>query len=188
LSDNNDEFFRKEFHMDQYMTILRGLMLAVALASIFAISVATLLIIINRAQFFSGRSRSLVAVSLSILFLVALSNFLIWPREAILKADSEFAVKVAGYSMLPGVALGVAAAVVLSQVLVLANKTTLNEKSVIGTKRTVSDGNKPKDTTAKSKPGRPKKVESKNPPALQKPAGKGKNEVKMNTSAEGTKT
>ena len=47
---------------------------------------------------------------------------------------------------------------------------------------------KPKNTTAKSKPGRPKKTESKNPSVPQKLAGKVKNEVKVNTSAEGTKT
>jgi len=174
--------------MDQYMTILRGLILAVALASIFSISVATLLIIIKRAQFFSERSQALVAVSLSILFLVALSNFLIWPGYTNPNAGSEINVEVAGYSMLPGVALGVAAVVVLSQVLVLANKTPLNGNSDVITKGIVSHTNKPKNTTVKSRPGRPKKVESKSPPVPQKPVGKGKKEAKTNSSVEGTAT
>ena len=63
--------------MDHCMTILRGLILAVTLVSIFAISVVTILKVIKLAEFFSGMSRALIAVSLSIPFF-ALSQFLVW--------------------------------------------------------------------------------------------------------------
>jgi hypothetical protein len=142
--------------MENYL-ILRGVIMAAALVSIFAISIATLLIIIKRAQYFSGRTCTLVAISLSILLLVALSNFLIGHRDDDPNVISKIRVKTPGHSQLPGVALGVAAAVLLSQVLVLVNKTPQEENSDVITKKTLSNANNHKNTTVKSKPGRPKK-------------------------------
>ena len=110
--------------MDHYMTIVRGLTLLVTLASIFAISVVTILRVIKRAEFFSGRSRALVAVSLSALFLVALSQFLVGPWDPYHTVGSGSEVDSATRCfLLPGVALGVATAVLLSQVLLLASRT-----------------------------------------------------------------
>ena len=111
------------------MTILRGLILAVTLVSIFAISVVTILKVIKLAEFFSGRSRALIAVSLSILFFVALSQFLVWQGGA----DDTAGYDGGGNAMtrdflLPGVALGIAAVFLLSQVLLLANRMPAEEK------------------------------------------------------------
>jgi len=57
-------------------------MLSVTLASIFAIFLVTILKVIKRAGFFHRKTAVLVAVSLSILFLVALSQFLVEPPDA----------------------------------------------------------------------------------------------------------
>ena len=138
--------------MGNYLTIVRGLILAVTLASIFAISVVTILKVIKRAEFFSGWSRALVAVSLSILFLVALSQFLVGPHDTYHASGSDSGISgVARYFLLPAVALGVAAAVLLSQVLLLASKTSPDERPEQAVKKL-------EGPVAKSKsPGRPKK-------------------------------
>jgi len=114
---------------DYIMSILKEVPLVATLASIFAILVATILKVIKRAEFFRGKIAVLVAVSLSVLFLVALSQFLVEPPDAHHTPGSGSGVNAATrYFLLPGVALGVAAAVVLSQVLLLANRMPPDEK------------------------------------------------------------
>jgi uncharacterized membrane protein YozB (DUF420 family) len=164
LSDNNVGFFRKEiWKMYDHMTIIRGSILAVTLGSIFAIVLVTMLKVIERAGFFHRKTAVLVAVSLSILFLVALSQFLVGPWDAYHTAGSDSGINgVARYFLLPGVALGVAAAVLLSQVLLLASKTLPEERPELFAK-------KPDHSVVKSNsPGRPKK---------EKAAEKGSKEV-----------
>ena len=137
--------------MGNYMLILRELILLVTLASIFAVLVVTVLKIIRRAAFYSGKTGVLMAVSLSILFLVALSKFLVGPGNAYHAAGSDSGVKAVSHSLLPGVALGVAAAVVLSQVLLLASRIPPSEKPEPLAKKSERPAVKSKS------PGRPKK-------------------------------
>jgi len=144
--------------MDHYVTIVRGLILSLALASIFAISLVTILKVIKRAEFFSGRSSALVAVSLAILLLVALSHFLVRPADAYHTAGSDTVVEMASHSLLPGVALGVAAGVLLSQVLLLASKIPPSEVTPSVERETVAGESECSPATPKS-PGRPKKQE-----------------------------
>lgn len=168
--------------MENYMTIVTGLILAVTLASIFAISVVTLLIIIKRAQFFSGRSGTLVAVSLLMLFSVALYEFFVGLGDAYHITGSDSGIKAVHHSSLHKVALVVAAAVVFSQVPLLANKISLNEKPEATTKKSERSIIKPKS------PGRPKKAESERPPTPPKSGGKEKNVAKISTGIERTTT
>jgi len=84
------------------------------------------------------------------------------------------------FSLLPGVA--VAGTIILFQLFVIAAATTQNRKEEIPIRGSVHKPAKPKS------PGRPKKAESKRPPAPQKPSGKGKNEAKTSTAAEGAVT
>jgi hypothetical protein len=140
--------------MDYYMTIVRGLILSVTLASIFAVFVVTILKIMRRAGFSHGKTAVLVAVSLSLLFLVALSQFFIGPGNAYHAAGSDNAGNaVARYVLPPGIALGVAAAVLLSQILLLASRARADEQPE-------SLAKKP-ERPVRSKPsGRPKKVKT----------------------------
>ena len=139
---------------DYIMSILKEVPLVATLASIFAILVATILKVIKRAEFFYGKTAVLVAVSLSVLFLVALSQFLAEPPEAYHAPGSGSGINAATrYFLLPGVALGVAAAVVLSQVLLLASRMPPDENPEPLAK-------KPNLAVVKSKsPGKPKKKE-----------------------------
>lgn len=168
--------------MSNYMTIVRGLMLSVTLASIFAILVVMILAILRQAAFFSRRSQALVAVSISILFLVAFSYFLVGSGDTYRTAGHENEVRAAGHSLLPGVALGIAAAVVLSQVMLLASQTSPEEKPQLLAK-------KPESPAVKAKsPGRPKKAEPEQQRVPQKSAGKGKGEAKAVATTEGATT
>jgi len=169
---------------DYIMSILKEVPLVATLASIFAILVVTILKVIKRAEFFYGKTAVLVAVSLSVLFLVALSQFLVEPPDAHHTPGSGSGVNATTrYFLLPGVALGVAAAVVLSQVLLLASRMPPDEKSEPPAKKPERFMVKPKS------PGRLKKAESKRPPVPQKPSGKGKNEAKASGgAAEGAAT
>ena len=139
---------------DYIMPVLKELPLVATLASILAILVATILRVIKRAEFFHGKTAVLVAMSLSVLFLIALSQFLVGPPEAYHARGSGSGVNAATrYFLLPGVALGIAAAVLLSQVLLLASRKPADEKPE-------PLGKKPDLAVVKSKtPGRPKKKE-----------------------------
>jgi hypothetical protein len=129
------------------MTIVRGLMLSVTLASIFAIFLVTILKVIKRAGFFHRKTAVVVSTAISILFLVALSQFLVGQGGA-----DDTAGPNSGF-LLPAVALGIAAAVLLSQVLLLANRMPPDEKPEPLAK-------KPDLAIVKSNsPGRPKKKE-----------------------------
>ena len=120
-------------------------------------------------------------MSLSILFLVALFYFLVGPPDAYQPPGYDHVVKATGHSLLPGVALGVAAAVVLAQVLLLASKTAREEISKSPAKKL--------ESTMKSKsPGRPKRKEPEDLPAPHKPGGKRENEAKVSSPAEGAAT
>ena len=168
--------------MGNYMSILRECILLVTLASIFAIFWVTVLKVIRRAAFYRGKMAVLISGALSILFLVALSEFLVGPGGADHTIGPDSSVKTASHSLLPGVALGVSAAVLLSQVLLLDSRTSPDERSESLAKKSERSVVKPKS------PGRPKKKETSRPPAPQKPGGKRKNEAKTSTRAEEPET
>ena len=115
--------------MGNYISILPEVMLMLTLAAIFVILFVTILKILRQVSFFQGKTAIMMAVSLSVLFLVALSQFLAVPGGAYHVTGFGNEVNAtAGYFWLPKVAFAVAAAVVFSQVLLLASRTPLSDK------------------------------------------------------------
>ena len=171
--------------MINHISIFRDLTLILTMVSIFTILVVTIHKLIRRAAFFQGMTAVLVAVSLSVLFLVALSPFLSVPVSGSGNAANS---SVGYFYLLPGISLAVAAAVVFSQVLLLASRIPSGDNPLPsnGETDTKESGSLAAKPTLKL--GRPKKTESKSPSALQKPAGKGKNEVKANDGIKGAAT
>ena len=167
--------------MGNYMSILRECILLVTLASIFAIFWVTVLKVIRRAAFYRGKMAVLISGALSILFLVALSEFLVGPGGADHTIGPDTSVKTASHSLLPGVALGVSAGVLLSQVLLLASRTSPDERPESLVRKSERSVVKPK------LPGRPKK-QPESPPTPQKPGGKRKNEAKVSPVEVGATT
>lgn len=149
--------------MINHISILRDLTLIVTMASIFTVLVLMILTVLRRAAFFEGARAVAMAVSLSLLFLIALFQFLVFPTAASGNAANA---PVGYFYLLPGVALAVAAAVVLSQVLLLASRIPPSEKLSTGDGETVAKESENSLTKTKSR-GRPKKKEDK--PAEIKP-------------------
>ena len=115
--------------MGNYISILREFTMLVALASIFTILVVTILKLLRQAAYFEGATAVVMAVSLSVLLLVALSQSLAVPGEAYYATGSGNEVNAAtGFFSLRDKALTVAAAVVLSQVLLLASRILPSEE------------------------------------------------------------
>jgi ABC-type uncharacterized transport system permease subunit len=171
--------------MINYISI-QNIMLVIFGAAVFVIVLTTIHRTLQKTMF-QGRTALLLAFAVSALCIVGMYQFLGIPSDSFGGPETANKTNVTlNYILLPYVALAVA--ILLSQLLLFASKILPHEKSDVITKGTGPLAQKPKSNISKSKPGRPKKAESKSPPALQKPAGKGKNEVKMNTSAEGTKT
>jgi hypothetical protein len=151
---NETWFMKGASKMINHISILRELAMLVALASIFTILVVTILKLLRRAAFFQGTTAVIMAVSLSLLFLVVLSQSLAVPGEAYYATGSGSEENAAtDYFPLPGIALAVAAAVVLSQVLLLASKTSPDEKPG-------PLARKPERTVKPKSPGRAKKEKS----------------------------
>jgi len=167
--------------MEELNFMFPEIVLVASLASIFAILVVTILKLIRRAAFFQGTTAVITAVSLSALFLVALSPFLAVPTAASGNAANA---PVGYFYPLPWVALAVATAVVLSQVLLLASRIPPSEELPTGDRKTDSKESEHSLSKPKSR-GRPKKAESKRPPVPQKSGGKGKGEAKASSAAEG---
>jgi hypothetical protein len=156
----------------------------VTLASIFTILVVTILKLIRQAAFFQGKTAVVMAVSLSLLFLVALSQFLAVPAAGPGNAENA---PVGYFYLLPGVGLAVAAVVVLSQVLLLASRIPPSEEPPTSDGETYAKESKYSLAKPKSR-GRPKKTEAGRSPAAQKSGGKGKSEAKASSTAEGAAT
>jgi hypothetical protein len=118
-----------------------------------------------------------MAVSLSVLSLVALSEVLVGPGQAYDGAGSAGGITAVKHgSLLAGVALGISAAVVLSQVLILASKILPGEK--LETRATKSD-----HPLLAAKPrGRRKKDQADLPLAKPKFRSRVKNEPKTSTA------
>jgi uncharacterized membrane protein YozB (DUF420 family) len=171
--------YERSIKMGNYISIVRELTLLVTLVSIFTVLVVTMLKLIRRAAFFQGKTAVTVAVSLALLFLVALSQFLVFPATG---SGNAVNAAVDYFYPMPWVALAVAASVVLSQVMLLASRIPPSEKPEPPVKKT-------EHAAVKSRsPGRPKKAESGRPPAPQESGVKGKNEAKKSTTTEGAAT
>jgi len=149
--------------MGNYISILKDLTLIVTMASIFTVLVVMILKLLRQAAFFEGVRAVAMAVSLSLLFLVAFSQFLLFPVTG---SGNAVNAAVDYFYPLPWVALAVAAAVILSQVLLLASRIPPSEEPSAGDRKT--DAKESEHSLAKPKSrGRPKKKEEK--PAEIKP-------------------
>jgi hypothetical protein len=165
---------------------LQNIMLVVFGAAVFVIVLTTVHRTLQK-TLFQGRTATLMALAVSALCIVGMYQFLGAPDDSSRGPETGNQTNVTlNYLLLPYLVLTVA--ILLSQLLLFASKILPHDKSDVITKGTGSPVQKPKSVVAKSKPGRPKKTESKIPPSTQKPAGKGKNEVKAKSSIEGTAT
>ena len=173
-------FSEKRFKIGNFMSILRELILLVTLASIFAIFMVTVLKIIRRAAFYRGKTAILIAGALSVLFLVALSYFLVGSGYTYHIAGTDSSIEAVSHSLLSGVALGVAAADVISQILLLAGKTPPDEKPE-------ALANKSESPTNLKSPGRPKKQALGRKMVLPQSDRKENNEAKVSSTAETTR-
>jgi hypothetical protein len=149
--------------MINHISILRDLTLIVTMASIFTVLVLMILKVLRPAAFFEGARAVAMTVSLSLLFLIALFQFLLFPNTG---SGNSVNAAVDHFYPLPWVALSVAAAVVLSQVLLLASRIPPSEKLSTGDGETVAKESENSLAKPRSR-GRPKKKEDK--PAETKP-------------------
>jgi len=165
---------------------LQNIMLAVFGAAVFVIVLITVHRTLQK-TLFQGRTAILMALAVSALCIVGTYQFLGISGDSFGSSETDNNTNFTlNYFLLPYFVFTVG---ILSSPLVLfASKLIQHVKSDVIAKGTASHTNKPKNTTAKSKPGRPKKIESKSPPTTRKPAGKGKSEAKAATSVEGTAT
>jgi len=169
--------------MINHISIIRALMMLVALASIFTVLVVTILKLIRRAGFFQGKTAVIMAVSLAVLFLVALFQSLAVPGEAYYPTGSGSEVNAAtDFFSLRSIALAVAVAVVLSQAMLLASRILPSEEPEPLAKKPERPVVKPKS------PGRPKKKEPEHPSTARKSGKKGKTEAQAISAAEGPTT
>jgi hypothetical protein len=161
----------RSVQIDGYISVFQDFTLFVTLASVFIVLVVTLMKIVGRAAFFQGRTAVLMAVALSVLFLVALSQFLVSPGQVYHGAGPVGGIKAVTHgSLLAGVALGIAAAVMLSQVLLLASRISPGEKSE--SRATKTDH----PLLVAKRRGRRKKEQADVPLAKPKPQGRHKRE------------
>jgi hypothetical protein len=167
----SDVVSRKDLKMKEFITLLPEVMVLVLLAAIFVVLLVTILKILRQVAFFQGKTAVVVALSVSTLCIVGLAQLLTVPGGTYNAA--EVGRKTNGgvsYLLLAYVALAIAAAVILSQVLLLASRISPNEKPE-------SEARKSEHPLMVAKPrGRPKKEEADLPPAKPKPHGRPKKE------------
>lgn len=131
---------------------LPGVMTVVSLAAILIVLLLTILRLLRAASFFQSNNAVIMALCISLLFIVGISQLLLVPTVIPGNVGSRGAVS---HLLLPYLALAVAAAVVLSQVLLLASKILPSEELSAGEQET--DVKEFVCSPAKPKPGRPKK-------------------------------
>ncbi len=155
--------------MQELNVLLPGIMSVLSLAAILIVLLFTILRLLRAASFFQGKIAVIMAMCISILFIVGMSQLLVVPGGMPNIAEANPGASVAvNYLLLPCLALAVAAAVVLSQVLLLASRIPPSEELSAGDRET--DGKESECSLAKAKsPGRPKKMD--------KPAEKESKEV-----------
>jgi hypothetical protein len=166
--------------MSNYIS-LQGIMLVLFGVAVFTIVLATVYRTLQK-TLFQGKTAILMALAVSALCIVGMYHFLEIPGDSPNSQETGNKTNITlSYILLPYVCLAIA--ILLSQLLLFASKVLSGEKPAAIAKPT-----KPWLVKPKTAVGRPKKVVSKSPPALQKPAGKGKNEAKTKNSVEETAT
>jgi hypothetical protein len=171
--------------MNNYLSI-PNVTMVLTLAATFVVLFTTVLKIFRGGS--SGERKPTVILALCVCIIV-LSQFIIIPGE--LYDTPEVSRKTTvpvSRLLLSYFALTVAGAIVLSEVLVLADGMPSSKKPPAGDSDTSTKESERSLPKPKS-PGRPKKAESKSPPSTQKPAGKGKSKANVSPASEGvTKT
>jgi undecaprenyl pyrophosphate phosphatase UppP len=134
--------------MSNYISISEVMLLA-TLVAIFVILFVTMLKILRQVSFFQGKTAVIMALCVSVLCIVGLSQFLAIPgvtySEAGIHNETSGPIS---HLLLPYVALAVAVAVMLSQVLLFASKDLSVERPKTSTKESGCGRTKPR--------GRPK--------------------------------
>ena len=101
----------------------------VTLAAIFIVLFLAVLKILKNVSLFDGNTAVIMASCVAVLCIVGLAQLLVAPRTQYRAVEAGQNVKPAGrYELLPYVALAVAAAVILSQLLLIAEKTTATKE------------------------------------------------------------
>jgi len=134
--------------MSNYISIPEVMLLA-TLAAIFVILFVTMLKILRQVSFFQGKTAVVMALCVSVLCIVGLSQFLAIPgvTGTEIGIHNEAGSPIS-HLLLPYVALAVAVAVMLSQVLLFASKDLPVERPETSTKEAGRGRTKPR--------GRPK--------------------------------
>jgi hypothetical protein len=142
-------------------------MVAVSLAAIFIVLLTTMLKILKAVSFFQGAQVWVMAVSVAILCILGM----VAPVGTYSSVDSDSQIEVTiSYLLVSYMALAVAVAVILSQVILLASRISPNEKPE-------SDARKSEHPLMVAKPrGSRKKEEADLPLAKPKPHGRPKKE------------
>lgn len=115
--------------MNALISLLPTAALLVTLAAIFVVVFLAVLKILKNVSLFGGRTAVIMASCVAVLCIVGLAQLLVAPRaqyhgrEADQKVQSR-----GGYELLPYVALSVAAAVILSQLLLIGGKATVEKQ------------------------------------------------------------
>ncbi len=164
--------------MDNYISILPEILLLVMMASAFVITFLTVLKIVKQTGLFHGKTAFFASLLISASAVAGCAQLLIMPNNI---AEVEHTRNITvNYSLLP--ALTLTGAIVMLQLFIIAATTRPDEANTVAPKEPARPAKKPKS------PGRPKKKEAASSPAAQRPGGKGKNEAKAGSVAEGPAT
>ena len=111
--------------MNAVISFLPTLALLVTLAAIFVVVFLAVLKILKNVSLFGGHTAVTLACCVAVLCIVGLAQLLVAPHVQYHAVEAGQKVKSSGgYELLPYVALSVAAAVILSQLLLIGGKTT----------------------------------------------------------------
>jgi uncharacterized membrane protein len=139
--------------MKECITLLPEVMVLLTVASIFVILFVTVLKILKAVSFFQGKTTVVMTLSICVLCIIGLS-LAVPTATHNTAAGSRNVDGTLCYLLLPYVAMAVAAAVILSQVLLLASRVSPGERGG-------SSAEKSENMAATTKPrGRPKKKEA----------------------------
>jgi len=114
--------------MNVAISFLPTVALLVSLGAIFVVIFLAVLKILKNVSLFGGRTAVIMASCVAVLCIVGLAQLLVEPRVSYDGRDAGQKIKSSGgYELLPYVALSVAAAVILSQLLLIGGKTTVEK-------------------------------------------------------------
>ncbi len=164
--------------MNNYISILPEILLLVMMTSALVITFLTVLKIVKQTGLFHGKAAFVASLLISASAIAGCAQLLIMPNN-IVEAEHARNITV-NYSLLP--ALTLTGAIVMLQLFIIAATTRPDETNPVASKEPARAAKKTKS------PGRPKKTEAGRSPAAQKPGGKGKNEAKAGSVAEGAAT